>query len=180
MNEHVKAVDKYSTALSAKGNLNESVDFGFSFHVECYDKDGNLKWSDDFHNVVTTEGKNSVLDVYFDAATQVTTWYLGLKGAGTAAAGDTLASHAGWTELTSYTGNRLAITFGEPSSGSLAASSAVSFPITGSMTVAGAFVSSVATGTAGVLFSAGDFTEGNRSVVSGDTLNVTPTVNFSA
>jgi hypothetical protein len=179
MKDVIKAVDKYRSSLIGRGTVNEELGLGFSFLVECFDKDGNLKWSDTFHNTVVTEGKNSVLDIYFDAATQITTWYLGLKGTGTVDAGDTLASHAGWSEITDYTGNRAAITFGEPSAGSLAASSAVSFAITGTATVAGAFVASVATGTSGVLFSAGNFTEGNRSVINGDTLNVTPTIAFS-
>lgn len=150
----------------------------FQYRVECVGADGKVKWVEEFHNTVTTEGKNSLLDVYFDAATQITTWYLGLKGAGAAAAGDTLASHAGWSEVNPYAGNRPSITFGEPSSGSLAASSAVSYSCNGSATVAGAFICSAASGTTGTLYSAGDFS-GSRSVVSGDTLNVTPTVTAS-
>jgi hypothetical protein len=100
-----------------------------------------------------------------------------LKGTGTAAVGDTLASHAGWSEVTPYSGNRPAITFGSTSAGSNTAT-AVSFTITGTATVAGAFISSVNTGTSGKLYSAGDFAA-SRSVASGDTLNVTPTVSQS-
>ena len=76
----------------------------------------------------------------------------------------------------SATGNRPAITFGTTAAGSNTAT-AVSFAITlaGPTTVAGAFTSTVATGTAGTLYSAGDFAA-SRSVVSGDTLNVTITV----
>src|SRR5574343_541174 len=136
MKDIINASDKFNSALKAVGSVNEEANLGFSFFVECFDKDGNLKWTETFHNTVTTEGKNKVLSTAFDGDTQITTWYLGLKGTGSAAAGDTLASHAGWTELTGYTGNRGAITFGTASSGSLAASSAVSFSITGSATVA--------------------------------------------
>lgn len=42
-------------------------------------------------------------------------------------------------------------------------------------TITGAFLSSVNTGTAGILYSAGNFTS-SRTVASGDTLNVTPTM----
>ena len=179
MDEKTKFGDNMAASLISANDLREIMPAPyFEFHFECFDRDGNLKWSEHVRNTVTTEGKNSILDVYFDAATQITSWYLGLKGTGTAAVGDTLASHAGWTELTSYTGNRGAITWGEPSGGSLSASSAISFAITGTMTVAGAFISSVATGTAGTLYSAGDFS-GSRSVINGDTLNVTPTVTAS-
>jgi len=150
----------------------------FGFKIECVGADGKVKWVEEFRNLVTTAGKNSILSVYFDAATQITTWYLGLKGTGSAAAGDTLASHAGWSEVTPYAGNRPAITFGTASGGSLAASSAVSYAINASATVAGAFIASANTGTSGTLYSAGDFAA-SRSVVSGDTLNVTPTVTAS-
>lgn len=149
----------------------------FGFKIECVGPDGKVKWVEKFRNLVTTEGKNSILSVYFDAATQITTWYLGLKGTGSAAAGDTLASHAGWSEVTPYAGNRPAITFGTASAGSLAGSQ-IAFSINASATVAGAFIASAATGTTGTLYSAGDFSA-SRSVVSGDTLNVTPTVTAS-
>lgn len=149
----------------------------FGFKIECVGADGKVKWVEKFRNLVTTEGKNSILSVYFDAATQITTWYLGLKGTGSAAAGDTLASHAGWSEVTPYAGNRPAITFGTASAGSLAGSQ-IAFTINASATVAGAFIASAATGTSGTLYSAGDFSA-SRSVVSGDTLNVTPTVTAS-
>jgi hypothetical protein len=76
--------------------------------------------------------------------------------------------------VTPYSGNRPAITFGTTAAGSNTAA-AVSYSITASATVAGAFVASVNSGTSGKLYSAGDFAAA-RSVVSGDTLNVTLTV----
>lgn len=147
------------------------------YKVECYDKDGNLKWEDGFHNLVTTGGKTDIVDKYLKGSSYTAAWYLGLCGAGTKAAGDTLASHAGWTEATPYAGNRPAITWGTTSSGSNTAT-AVSITINATATVAGAFVSSVNTGTSGILYSAGDFAA-SRSVASGDTLNVTPTISVS-
>jgi hypothetical protein len=151
----------------------------FHYHVECIGADGELKWVEDIDNLVTTEGKNDILDKYFKGSAYTAAWFLGLKGAGAAAAGDTLASHASWTEVTPYTGNRPAITFGTTAAGSNTAT-VVAYAITlaGPTTVAGAFVASVNTGTAGKLYSAGDFAT-SRSVVSGDTLNVTLTVSVS-
>ena len=67
----------------------------FLYHVRCLDKYGNIKWEELFHNLTTTEGVNSLGNVYFRAQTQITAWYVGLKQAGTIAAGDTAASHAG-------------------------------------------------------------------------------------
>lgn len=165
--------------------MNENMQSGealkapaFRYRVECVGADGRVKWVEEFSNLVTTAGKNDLMTKYFKGSTYTAAWYLGLKGTGSAAVGDTLASHAGWSEVNPYSGNRPAITFGTASGGSLAASSAVSYSITGSATVAGAFVASANTGTSGTLYSAGDFTAA-RSVVSGDTLNVTPTVSAS-
>lgn len=135
------------------------------------------KWRETIQNLVTTEGKNDILDKYFKGSSYTAAWYLGLAGAGTKAAADTLASHSGWTESTPYSGNRPAITFGTTSSGSNTAT-AVSYSINATATVAGAFLSSVNTGTSGKLYSAGDFAA-SRGVASGDTLNVTPTVSVS-
>jgi hypothetical protein len=148
----------------------------FTYEVECVGADGQVKWTEKYENLVTTVGKTDIIDKYFKGAAYTAGWFLGLKGTGSAVVGDTLASHAGWAEVTPYTGNRSAITFGTTSGGSNTAT-AVSYAITlaGPTTVAGAFVCSVNTGTAGTLYSAGDYTV-SRSVVSGDTLNTTLTV----
>lgn len=178
INENAKAGDGLGVGLVARTDLAEGFKApSITYRVECFDADGKLKWTEEFENLVTTAGKTDIVDKYLKGSGYTAAWYLGLKGTGLAAAGDTLVSHAGWTEITSYTGNRQAITWGTTSSGSNTAS-AVSFSITGTATVAGAFTSTVATGTAGVLYSAGDFAA-SRSVVSGDTLNVTSTISVS-
>jgi hypothetical protein len=99
-------------------------------------------------------------------------------------AGLPLRSHSGWTEIagtgfggTVYTGNRKTATFGtattaDPSVIDNSASTAV-FSIAASATIAGAFLCDQVTSTTGVLFSAGNFTGGNKTVASGDTVNVT-------
>ena len=162
--------------------------FGGVFKVACYGADGQLKWENEFHNLVVNEGLQDLNNKYFKGSTYTAAWYLGLvtgPGSGTTyAATDTLASKA-WTEFTNYAGNRKAVTFGtptlaDPSVISNSASPAV-FSISGAGgTVAGAFLTSVATGTSGILFSEGDFTGGDKIVASGDTLNVTYTFNADA
>jgi len=151
------------------------------FRFECFDKDGKLKWEKEADNAATDEGLNSVLNVYFHAVTQISTWYIGLiTGTGTLAAADTLASHAGWTEGTDYTGTRLEWTEGAASSKSITNAATVDFPCTGSMTVKGAFLASATSGTSGVLFCTAAFTGGDQAVGNGDTLKVTYTVTAAA
>jgi hypothetical protein len=122
---------------------------------------------------------------------QITTWYIGLYGAGasnTPAAGDTMSSHAGWTEVTTYSNaTRVAATFvtattANPSVVTNSASPAT-FNINGTATVGGAFLTSGSAkgGTTGTLFSAADFAApGDRSVVSGDVISVTYTFSLAA
>jgi hypothetical protein len=96
----------------------------------------------------------------------------------TFAAGDTMASHAGWTENASYSNAaRPTLAFGTAASRSIALSSAAAFNINGTATIAGGFFTTVSTigGTTGILYSAGAFTGGNKAVASGDTLSVSAT-----
>jgi hypothetical protein len=167
----------------------ERGSFGGVYKVECFDADGNLKWEDEFPNLVVNEGLQDLNNKYFKGVTYTAAWFLGLvtgPGSGTTYnAGDTLATHAGWTEFTDYSGNRKAVTFGTPT---LADPSVIDnsgspsqFVISGAGgTVAGAFLANVATGTSGILFSEGDFTGGDKIVASGDTINVTYTFNADA
>ena len=154
---------------------NVGVELTNVWTMTCLDSEGNEKWSETKKNLIVTEGLNHILDVAFHADTQITTWYIGLKGSGTPAAGDTLASHASWSEITDYSGDRKEWTEGAASSGSMTNSSTVDFLITGSATVAGAFLGSAETGTSGTLYGVVDFASA-RSVLSGDTLQVTVTV----
>lgn len=162
----------------------EALKFKGIYHVECYGPDGRLKWKDVVHNLVTTVGKNLALDTILgnSAAGAVV---MGLKGTGSAAAGDTQASHAGWSEVggtnaPAYTGNRPTPSFSAAAAGSKATSSAVSFAITSSGTVSGCFIniggSATKDNTTGTLFSAGDFSGGDKTVANLDTLNVTYTL----
>lgn len=162
-----------------KQKADQGIVFKNTYDVVCLDKDGKEKWREVNNNLVTTVGVNHVLDAVLGGSANITTWYLGIKDdAGTPAAGDTMASHGTWVEFQNYTGNRQAITFSSAAAGSIDNTSAVnSFAITGSDTVAGAFIvsDSVKGGTAGVLYGVVDFQQ-SRNVVNGDTLNVTVTL----
>ena len=135
-----------------------------------------------FSNLITTVGKNDILDKYFKGSAYTAAMVMGLKGAGAAAVGDTQASHAGWLEqglanAPLYTGPRKVVTMGS-ASGGVSITPAQSFAIiTTGGTVAGCFInmggSSTIDSTSGVLFSAGDFTGGSKVVAPLDTLQVT-------
>ena len=181
INNKAGSKEKVAAILTASGKALDNVFAHGTFIFKCYDKNGNLKWEDKADNLVVKEGAQYMNDTFFTGSTYTAAWYLGLitgPGSGTVISGDdTLAIHAGWTEYTDYSGNRVAATFGaatlaDPSV--IATSAASQFSITGAGgTVAGAFLTDVNTGTSGILFSASDFqAPGDRVVVSGDTLNV--------
>ena len=154
--------------------------------------DGKLKWRDTIENVVATVGKNLALDTFLaGAAYTVTGPYMGLISStsySAVAAGDTMASHAGWLEAgganaPTYTGNRKTAVWSAAASGSKALSAALSFAITGTGTVKGAFLCygsgalNTKDNTAGTLWSAGTFTHrrqggGQRRHAQRELLNV--------
>lgn len=188
-NEKAASTDSVTAGLVARTGADTSARAGGVFHVQCFDKDGNLKWETKEHNLVVNEGLQNMNTEYFKGSTYSAAFYLGLitgPGSGTTyAATDTLASHS-WTEFTNYSGSRKSVTFGtattaDPSVISNSASPS-SFSISSSGgVVAGAFLCTVASGTSGVLFSESDFqSPGDRTVVNGDTLNVTYTFSLDA
>jgi hypothetical protein len=189
--EKLKATDHVSSGFIAGTQSGEEAKATGVYHVECHDKDGNLKWSADTKNLVVNAGLAYMAGTALTSVAQITTWYIGLYGAGasnTPAAGDTMSSHAGWTEVTDYSNStRVAATFvtattANPSVVTNAASPAT-FNINGTTTVGGAFLTSGSAkgGTTGTLFSAADFSApGDRSVVSGDIISVTYTFSLAA
>jgi len=189
--EKLKVTDQMSSGLIAGTQSGEQAKATGVYHVECHDKDGNLKWSADSKNLVVNAGLAYMAGTALTSVAQITTWYIGLYGAGasnTPAAGDTMSSHAGWTEVVPYSNaTRVAATFvtattANPSVVTNAASPAT-FNINATATVGGAFLTSgsAKSGTTGTLFSAADFSSpGDRSVVSGDVISVTYTFSLAA
>jgi hypothetical protein len=124
--------------------------------------------------MIVNVGLDYILDQFFGSDV----FYVGLKGSGTIAAADTMASHAGWSEVTDYDeAVRQTLTMGSASSQSIDNSASVAtFTISASVTVAGYFLTTVDTkgGTTGTLVSAGDFTAA-QSVVDDDVIEITLT-----
>jgi hypothetical protein len=178
--EKINATDNSGASLICGGKIEESANATGVYTVTCVDADGQVKWSDTFDNTVVTVGKALLLNAMFAGTSPSTTWYLGLVNGATTPAystGDTMASHAGWSETVPYSNaTRPAATFTATATNSIAAAAAT-FNINGTATVAGAFLvnNNTKSGTTGTLYSAGDFSSGNRSILNGDTLNVTYT-----
>jgi hypothetical protein len=129
------------------------------FDVRCFNPDGSLAWQDRWNNGATSAALNDILSVYFAAGTPKTTWYIGLinnAGFSALASADTMASHAGWTELTDYSESvRQTWTPSAPAGGSVTNTNTPSFTnITNGNVVNGAFLVSDNTkgGTTGVLW----------------------------
>ena len=179
-----KASDKFDAVMCTTGKENDALQGGGVFTVTCHDAEGNLKWEDGFHNLVPSQGLQYMSASFFTATGYTTALYFGLitgPGSGTSyAAADTLASHAGWSESV-LVGSRKSITFGTPTTATPSVTIGTSnvFTVTGAATIAGAFVTNAASGTSGVLFAEGDFTGGDKSVTTGDTLAVTYTFSLT-
>jgi len=188
--EKLTATDHVSSGLTCNLKAGEEAKATGLFEIKCHDKDGNLKWEAQSKNLVVNVGLQYMAGTALTSVTQITSWFLGLYGAGasnTPAAGDTMSSHAGWTEVVAYSNaTRVAATFATATTANPSVvtntASPATFNINGTTTVGGAFLTSgsAKSGTAGTLFSAADFgSPGDRSVVSSDTLSVTYTFSLA-
>jgi hypothetical protein len=159
----------------------ENLKLGGIFTVICYDPQGNIKWKEKSKNMVVNVGLEQILDELFSIGGVLpnSNYYIGLVDASpTIVAGDTLNSHAGWTEVTDYN-EATRQEFIEARTGLTVSNTAstAAFSINATVTVGGVFITSVDTGTTGLLLSAAPFSNGDRSTTSGDTIEVT--YNFS-
>lgn len=187
MTELIKPTEEAGASVIRGAKEVESVNATGKYVAQCFDVHGNLKWEEHFDNLVTTQGKNHLLDTYLAGSSYTGKVFLGLISAtgytGVNAA-DTANSHTGWNEFSGYSQvARVAPSFSAASSGSKATASAAVFSITSANTVKGTFlVANTGTGSAaskggfsGVLYSAGLFTGGDKTIASGDIVNVTYT-----
>jgi hypothetical protein len=184
--------DSAVATLQANAVNGETVGVEGHYRVECRDKDGNLKWAEEFPNLVVAVGKELMFNTLLKGSSYTVTGpFLGLIDSSPSfAATDTMASHAGWTEFVNYTVGGSAVrgtaTFADasstgssPSNVTSSAASAITYTITGAGgTVAGCFLvtgsgaSSTQNNTSGVLYSAGAFATAKTTTV-GDTVSVT-------
>lgn len=179
--ESAEARIEMMVALVRHVELLTGARFAHVYRTEAF-RDGRLLWRDETSNLVTNEGLNDILSKYWKGSGYTASHFIGLTaGSPTPAAGDTMASHLGWTEVTAYSEtNRQGLTLGAVASQSVdnSASKGVFTINAGSTTVGGAFVTTNNTkgGTTGLCIGVAGFTGGNRTVQSGDVINVTATL----
>jgi hypothetical protein len=186
-----KSVDAVGANVLKGNGTRDGLKGGGIFTVRCHDKNGNLKWEQKSHNLVVNVGLAYVNTTFFKGSGYTAAWYIGVYGPASSnnpSSTDTMASHAGWTEVTAYSNaTRPAATFGAATTAdpSVIANSAApaQFLINASANVGGAFLTTGDTpgGSSGVLFSASDFAApGDRVVQNGDVLSVTYTFSLDA
>jgi hypothetical protein len=185
--------DIIEATLGTSGAVSETVGIEGSYHVECRDAEGKLKWEETIPNLVNAVGKQLMFDTLLKgAAYTVVGPFLGLIAttSPTFAAADTMVTHAGWTEYVNYTVGGSAVrgtaVFGvasstgtTPSNVTTSTATAITYLITGvggnvtgCFLVTGTGAVNTQSSTAGTLYSAGAFSVA-KAVTAGDTVAVT-------
>lgn len=187
--------DNAVATLQANATIPEGMGVEGFYHVECRDKDGNLKWEDSFPNLVVQGGKELLINTLLRTSGTYTTVgpFLGLtKVSLTPAATDTMTTlvTTNAAEFTNYTVGgspvRGTAVFAAasssgttPSNVTTSTATAITYTITGAGgTVFGCFLVtgtgavSTQSSTAGTLYSEGNFTTA-KVTTAGDTVSVT-------
>jgi uncharacterized membrane protein len=146
----------------------------------CRNPDGSIAWVERIRNAITNQGLNHALDRIFANAAAITPWYIGLidGASATLAAADTMASHVGWTENTSYD-QATRVEFVEAAASGQSISNVASvavFTISATVTIYGGFLTSVNTkgDATGTLWATGAFSS-PQTMVDNQTLEITYT-----
>ena len=190
-NEKASCGDNAVATLQANVTIPEGMGVEGFYKIECRDAAGNLKWDEEFPNLVVAVGKQLMLDTLLKgSAYTVVGPFLGLIGNSTTfAAADTMTSKT-WTEFTNYTVGGSAVrgtaVFASatsagttPTNVTTSAATAITYTITGAGgTVYGCFLVtgtgavSTQSSTAGTLYSEGNFSTA-KATTAGDTVSVT-------
>ena len=193
-NEKASCGDNAVASLQANVTIPEGMGVDGFYKVECRDAAGNLKWEEEFPNLVVAVGKQLMLDTLLRTSGTYTTVgpFLGLTNATlTPAATDTMTTLVGGgKEFTNYTVGGSAVrgtavfaastsTGSTPSNVTTSAATAITYTITGAGgTVYGCFLVtgtgavSTQSSTAGTLYSEGNFSTA-KATTAGDTVSVT-------
>lgn len=196
MHKETGSCGDYAVAtLQASADIPEGMGVDGFYHVECRDAQGNLKWTEEFPNLVVQGGKELMLNTLLRTSGTYTTVgpFLGLtKVSLTPAATDTMT-----TLVTTNAGEFINYTVGgsavrgtavfaaasssgtTPSNVTTSTATAITYTITGAGgTVYGCFLVtgtgavSTQSSTAGTLYSEGNFSTA-KTTTAGDTVSVT-------
>jgi hypothetical protein len=193
INELGSCGDNAIATLQANVTIPETVGIEGYWKAECRDANGNLKWSEEFPNLVVAVGKQLMVDTLMRGSSySVTGPYLGLTNASlTPAATDTMTTLVGGgKEFTAYTVGGSAVrgtavfaastsTGSTPSNVTSSTASSITYTITGAGgTIYGCFLVlgtgavSTQSNTGGTLYSEGNFSVA-KTTTAGDTVSVT-------
>lgn len=159
-------------------NANHALPLRGKFFVEHRNQAGKLIGLYRIPNGIVDVGMEFLLDCMFNSGTQSATWYIGLidnDSYSAVADSDTLASHAGWTEFTDYSGGRKTWGVGAASGRAVTNGSTVDFTMTGAGAVRGIFATDQVSGTSPILWATALFSSA-ITVASSDVLKITYTV----
>jgi hypothetical protein len=192
MSNEISSFGDHAVAtMQANASIPEGMNAEGHYHVECRDAQGNLKWEEEFPNLVVAIGKQLMLDTLLrGSAYTVTGPFLGLISNNTTfAAADTMASHT-WTEFTNYTVGGSAVrgtaifsasssAGTTPSNITTSSAASITYTVTGAggtvygcFLVTGSGASATLNNLGGVLYSEGNFSVA-KAVTAGDTVAVT-------
>ena len=185
--------DNAIVTMQTNAKMPEPMGIEGWYHVVCRDKDGNLKWEEEFPNLVVAVGKQLMLDTLLRTSGTYTTVgpFLGLLNASiTPAATDIMSTIVPSKEFIAYTVGGSAVrgtaafaasssTGATPSNVTSSTATAVTYTITGSGgTVYGCFLVTgtgavnTQSNTSGTLYSEGNFSTA-KTTTAGDTVSVT-------
>jgi hypothetical protein len=193
-NELASCGDNAVATLQANASIPEGMTQDGHYHVVCRDAQGNLKWEEEFPNLVVAVGKQLMLDTLLRTSGTYTTVgpFLGLTNATlTPAATDTMTTLVGGgKEFINYTVGGSAIrgtavfaastsTGSTPANVTTSTATAITYTITGAggtvygcFLVTGSGAVSTQSSTAGTLYSEGNFATA-KVTTAGDTVSVT-------
>ena len=193
-NELASCGDNAVATLQANASIPEGMGVDGHYYVECRDANGNLKWTEEFPNLVVAVGKQLMLDTLLRTSGTYTTVgpFLGLTNASlTPAATDTMTTLVGGgKEFTAYTVSGSAVrgtavfaastsSGSTPSNVTTSTATAITYTITGGggtvygcFLVTGSGAVSTQSSTAGTLYSEGNFSTA-KTTTAGDTVSVT-------
>jgi hypothetical protein len=156
----------------------EQLGFKGEFYLEAFSREGRRLWGLLVPNAPVIEGLTDILSTNFNDGTKKTQWFIRLidsAGFDELDADDTLASHPGWSELTSYSGSGKQWTPLTAAGALITNTTPAEFSFTAACTVKGVLVCSAASGTSGVLWSTAALAAA-RSFQAGQSLRVTYTL----